>query len=434
MDRRKQIKPGTKVGLKLTAAERKLLLDDLIVLDDSYAQAIRETPTDQPVQFTLDEWEDFGGYIAAEANHTENKKLGKKLDAIFNKVQKILDTHTDEEPPETLNIEEARKAKQLSDQAVQIAQWTAQVLVGAEQLGLKDKPLEHFWLAPAQREVLLLVPGVSKKIKDKLAKEGAAFTVAEVASMTTALAEDLLDGDAQKQLAVVLVAKHLMDWLQEGVIGPSTPKETPATKPKAKTAKTKTASSTVYQFKTTLKGIKPPIWRRIQTKDCTLDKLHEHIQTAMGWTNSHLHQFKIGGVIYGDPELLYEGWEDETPPVNSLRIKMSKIVPADGKRFRFEYEYDFGDGWEHEVLFEGCLQAEKGNRYPLCLEGERACPPEDVGGIHGYQEFLEAIADPKHEEHDSYLQWGGPFDPEAFDAHAATREMRKGLPNWREME
>lgn len=434
MDRRKRIKPGTNVGLKLTAAERKLILDDLMVLDDSYAQAIRETPTDRPVQFSLDEWEDFGGYIAAEANHTEDKKLGKKLDAIFNKVQKILDTHTDEEPPETLNIEEARKAKQLSDQAVQIAQWTAQVLVEAEQLGLKDKPLEHFWLAPAQREILRLVPSVPKKTKDKLAKKGKAFTVAEVASMTMALAEDLLDGDAQKQVAVLLVAKHLMDRLQEGVVGPSTPKETQATKPKTKTAKTKTTSSTVYQFKITLKGIKPTIWRRIQTKDCTLDKLHEHIQTAMGWTNSHLHQFKIGGIIFGDPELLYEGWQDETPPVNSLRIKISKIVPADGKRFRFEYEYDFGDGWEHEVLFEGCLGAERGTRYPLCLEGERACPPEDVGGIYGYQEFLEAIADPKHEEHDSYLQWGGPFDPEAFDAKAATKEMEKGLPDWREME
>ena len=81
------------------------------------------------------------------------------------------------------------------------------------------------------------------------------------------------------------------------------------------------ASGKLYQFKITLKGIKPAIWRRIQVKDCTLDKLHEHIQTAMGWTNSHLHQFEIGGVRYGDPELIYEGWEDEEPPVNSLRTK-----------------------------------------------------------------------------------------------------------------
>lgn len=194
------------------------------------------------------------------------------------------------------------------------------------------------------------------------------------------------------------------------------------------------AAERVYQFKITLKEIEPPIWRRIQTKNCTLDKLHEHIQTAMGWTNSHLHQFEINGVRHGDPELIYEGWEDEGPPVDSRWLRISKIVPADSKRFSFDYEYDFGDGWEHEILFEGCLRAEKGVRYPLCVEGERACPPEDVGGIGGYEEYLEAMAGPKHERHEEFMEWRGPFDPEAFDAKAATKEMRKGLPNWREME
>lgn len=194
------------------------------------------------------------------------------------------------------------------------------------------------------------------------------------------------------------------------------------------------ASKRLYQFKITLKDIVPPIWRRIQVRDCTLDKLHERIQTAMGWTNSHLHQFKIGGVLYGDPQLLLEGFEDDLDIVNSLETRLREIVPEEGKRFQFEYEYDFGDGWEHEVLFEGCLRAEKGARYPLCLEGERACPPEDVGGTRGYQEYLDAMADPEHEEHAEYLEWRGPFDPEGFDAEAATKMMRRGLPNWREEE
>ena len=114
-------------------------------------------------------------------------------------------------------------------------------------------------------------------------------------------------------------------------------------------------SKRVYQFKITLKGIKPPIWRRIQTKDCTLDKLHEHIQTAMGWTNSHLHQFKIAGQFYGDPMLLEENFEAIE---DSTATKVSKVVPKDGKQFEFQYEYDFGDGWEHEVLFEGILAAD----------------------------------------------------------------------------
>ncbi len=194
------------------------------------------------------------------------------------------------------------------------------------------------------------------------------------------------------------------------------------------------ASERLYQFKITLKDIKPLIWRRIQVKDCTLDKFHERIQTAMGWTNSHLHQFKIGGLLYGDPQLLLQGFEDDPEIVNSLDTRLGSVVPEDGKRLRFEYEYDFGDGWEHDVLFEGCLRAEKGARYPRCLEGERACPPEDVGGPYGYEEYVEAMADPEHEEHESFIEWSGPFDPEAFDAQAATKVMRRGFPNWREME
>lgn len=84
-------------------------------------------------------------------------------------------------------------------------------------------------------------------------------------------------------------------------------------------------------------------------------------------------------------------------------------------------------------MFEGCLQAKQGQRYPVCVEGERACPPEDVGGVWGYADFLDAIADPKHEQHDELLQWSGPFDPEAFDAVKATKRMRRGLPDWRRM-
>lgn len=191
-------------------------------------------------------------------------------------------------------------------------------------------------------------------------------------------------------------------------------------------------SERLYQFKITLLESQPPIWRRIQVKDSTLDMLHERIQTAMGWTNSHLHQFEIDGERYGDPDLLDDGFED-FECVDSTVTKISEIIPKDGKRFKFLYEYDFGDGWEHEVLFEGCLKAEKGGRYPVCVEGERNCPPEDVGGVWGYAEFLEAIANPKHEEHDRMLEWAGEFDPEEFDAGKTTKAMRRGLPDWRQM-
>ena len=108
------------------------------------------------------------------------------------------------------------------------------------------------------------------------------------------------------------------------------------------------------------------------------------------------------------------------------------MLPKSGERFHFEYEYDFGDSWEHDVLFEGCLKATPGQRYPLCLEGERACPPEDVGGTTGYKRFLRAIARPDHPEHGENLTWvGGSFDPEEFDAEKATKRMIRGLPKWR---
>jgi Plasmid pRiA4b ORF-3-like protein len=195
----------------------------------------------------------------------------------------------------------------------------------------------------------------------------------------------------------------------------------------------RSATGTVYQFKITLLESHPPIWRRIQTEDCTLDKLHEHIQTAMGWTNSHLHDFKIGDQLYGDPELLGENFE-EFQYKNSRTTRISKILPKTGKRFRFQYQYDFGDSWYHEILFEGTVPADPKAKYPVCLEGERACPPEDCGGIWGYAEFLEAIQNPNHEEHDAMLEWvGGRFDPEAFDPVQATRAMRKGLPDWRSL-
>jgi hypothetical protein len=337
----------------------------------------------------------------------------------------LLDKYTDEEPPKTINFEDAPKAKVISDQAVQIAEWAAQAMVAAEQLGIKQQLLEHLQLAPSQRGVLLLVPGVSTATKNKLAKESS-FTVAEVASMTMALAEDLTEGDARKQLALLLVVKHLMDHLADRIAGPTKP--TPSKKPKAKV---KAAKGSLFQFKITLLDSTPAIWRRIQVPDCTLDKLHEHIQTAMGWTNSHLHQFKIDGERYGDLELLDDGFED-FECVDSTRTMVSKIVPKTGKRFAFKYEYDFGDGWEHEIQFEGCPTVEKGTKYPLCLEGERACPPEDVGGVGGYEDFLAAIADPKHEEHLSFLEWcGGSFSPDQFDPAEATRRMAKGLPDWR---
>ncbi|MEX0718574.1 MAG: plasmid pRiA4b ORF-3 family protein [Planctomycetaceae bacterium] len=187
----------------------------------------------------------------------------------------------------------------------------------------------------------------------------------------------------------------------------------------------------LFQLMITLLDIDPPIWRRIGVPDCTLNELHEFIQTAMGWTNSHLHRFEIGGMWYCDPNLMEEDF-DEFECEDSTTTKLSRLVPSGRKKLRFIYVYDFGDSWTHEIVFEGTRPSEDGKPLPVCVEGERACPPEDIGGPWGYEEFLEAIADPEHEQHEEFQEWSGPFDPEAFDAQEATRAMREGLPDRRD--
>jgi hypothetical protein len=179
----------------------------------------------------------------------------------------------------------------------------------------------------------------------------------------------------------------------------------------------------IYQIKVTLLRSNPPIWRRLLvSSETTLDRMHDILQAAMGWTNSHLHMFAIGDVRFTVP---YEpGALAEATAIDSRHVKLAQIIARKG--FTFIYEYDLGDSWEHELLVESILQPDAQQKTPVCTGGERACPPEDVGGMWGYAEFLEAIGDPDHEEHDSYLEWiGGKFDPEIFDLDDVNARLRK---------
>ncbi len=182
-------------------------------------------------------------------------------------------------------------------------------------------------------------------------------------------------------------------------------------------------SGAIYQFKVTLKESHPPIWRRIQVPDCTLGELHEVLQVVMGWEDCHLHQFIVRGEYFGplDPEDLHWGMEkgDED------KISISQVART-GRKVRFTYEYDFGDSWQHEILLEKILEPEPNVAYPRCIEGERGCPPEDVGGIRGYAEFLAAMSDPKHEDHQDRVEWiGGRFDAEKFSVEKVNRELQE---------
>ena len=173
---------------------------------------------------------------------------------------------------------------------------------------------------------------------------------------------------------------------------------------------TPVSSGSVYQLMVTLRESEPAIWRRLLVQDTTLDRLSDFLIAAMGWKGYHLHVFVAGSRRYSipDPEWYDEELKDESS------VKLSDIVSV--KQHSFIYEYDLGDSWQHEVLVENIGPPEPGRRYPICLAGSLACPPEDVGGIGGFYDFLEAIRDPGHPEHKYLLEWaGGGFDPKAFD-------------------
>ncbi len=315
-----------------------------------------------------------------------------------------------------------QKAQWIAEQAVMFAQFAAQVLIVAEQFGIKSKPLNGLSLSQDQQNILLTIPDLTSSAKAKLMLGKSSFSIAEAAGMMMAVVENLPESDARQQLAALHLAKYLMDSLQAGVAeaASSVLDHGP---PKSRTP----TKGTVIQFKITLRGSKPPIWRRIQVEDCTLEKFHEHIQTAMGWTNSHLYSFEIDGEQYGDRKIL-----EDLDCIDTKKTRLGHILPPSGVKFRFAYIYDFGNYWDHDVVFEGSSAKQPGQKYPLCVTGKRACPPEDIGNLGGYYDFLEALTDPQHERHEDYLEWGSDFDPAAFDAAETTQAMHEGLPGWSE--
>jgi hypothetical protein len=205
----------------------------------------------------------------------------------------------------------------------------------------------------------------------------------------------------------------------EGTAGSGKAPAGRADKPKPNAGSVKKTEA-VYQLKITLRDIRPPIWRRVQVKDCTLAELHEVIQVAMGWESYHLYSFEVGGVDYGDLDMT----GDELDMKDDSRAKLSRLVR--GEKFKFRYTYDFGDNWEHEIVVEKLLPPEERTTYPVCLAGKRAGPPEDVGGVWGYMEFVEAMRDPKHPQHRQLADWyEDPFDPEAFDIDEVNRRLAR---------
>ena len=169
----------------------------------------------------------------------------------------------------------------------------------------------------------------------------------------------------------------------------------------------------IYQVQIALKGSKPKIWRRILIpSDLLLSDFHKIIQTTMGWTNSHLHQFIKNGTFY-TVKIQDDDFWDEMDNVDYKKMKISDLLKKD--KDKIIYEYDFGDSWEHDIILEKISPVDNKIKYPICLTGKRNCPPEDCGGVWGYADMLEILEQPNHEEYESYMEWlGGKFDPKHF--------------------
>ena len=413
MTRKMQIKPGGKVGLKLTPAERMLLLNARHGLTEQIRDVLRATPTTRPVMLTLDDLDALERHVAAEANHTKDQKLRQRLDAISEKIQWHLDRHDGE-----LELTESPATIGFLDRFVDFLAGPRPLV---EPLPIKSEKGEDRYgvkLTDKQRESLLHCTELSEGLGDKI--RGAAggpqtlgFTrdeLDELASEVDLAVVDARSPHKQRLAAVLDKLELLLDDLdldESDEPDRHLPERT----------------GTIYQFKVTLKGSDPPIWRRFQVPDLTLGELHDVLQVVMGWEDCHLHQFIIRGESYGpqDPDDL--DWAMETEDEEDILISQ---VAKMGRKVRFTYEYDFGDSWQHEIVLEKTLEPEPKVKYPRCIEGARACPPEDVGGIWGYADFLQAVSDPKHESHRDMKEWiGGKFDPEKFSVEEVNKELRK---------
>jgi len=172
----------------------------------------------------------------------------------------------------------------------------------------------------------------------------------------------------------------------------------------------------IYQLKIVLIDIEPPIWRRIQVPGkMLLCCVHDAFQAVMGWTDSHLHNFEKDGSHWGVPE--YDDLIDES------KVQLAKLLKAEGESMI--YVYDFGDNWRHEVVLEKIIPVDDLVKNPICLDGARRCPPEDVGGVSGYERFLEVIFDPTHEDYEHFVGWAGGHFVDEFDLKVVNGKLSR---------
>lgn len=400
-------------ALHLTVPDRQLILTGRHFGDSEYLARIRKSPEKTPLEFSLDEWGDIYDRLVEEAEETLDRKRERKLDKLIDKIAQMLDDLTgdadllDEDRFELANglFGEANPADALSGFFASVGQ------------NQKSAPLCLIQLTKAQRAALTEMNTISDDIRELLRADmpddSYPLNMRQTIVLGLAVAESLNSDDSGQSTQLVDVSDRLSEGLVEAMR-----QEAMSTGRPGDSDGVPTPQAVAYQLKITLDHSKPPIWRRIKVTDCTLAELHELIQLAMGWHDCHMHSFQVGDTYYGNADI------DDPETIDESGTLLSSLVDSGQKKIR--YWYDFGDDWWHTINIEKSFELDPKEQLPICLKGARACPPEDIGGVWGYENFLTVLQDPTDESHQELMEWsGGKFDAEAFDLKDINARLAK---------
>ncbi len=420
MSKRQTNRASEEAVLRLPMPERNVVLTSRFVADTVVLERLRQAPTREPVPFTLDELDDLHRGLAVDAQQADDNKRRKALGKILDKIEEILGVDEDDDDYDDDLWELEGEWDDAPPRPASPEEMLQQVFGGVSGPPASIGQACPLTLGQTERETLLAMDSIPGDVHKLLAVESPEERTFEfsprqflVTSLTIKDALELTEDAAQRQRLEAVarrISNSLFAALEEEAGADVSHRYRQSQGP---------AATKAFQLKITLEGSKPPIWRRVQIADCTLDVLHEVIQIAMGWENYHMHQFDWDGLCFSHPEAELDGdVYDET------QVYLGQLV-ADGCK-KLRYWYDFGDDWWHTIVIEKSIKPKPTDRFPTCLKGVGACPPEDCGGIWGYYDFLAAIRDPKHERHDELVEWAGDdFDPESFDLDEVNELLAK---------
>jgi hypothetical protein len=408
---------GATIELKLPVPERDIIVTSRHA-DDALQGRVRKTPAGQVISFSIEELEDLHRGLAFEANETHDKKRAKTIGKVLRKIEDLIDEDDGDELTEL----------QSAVAGFSFADWPGRTPAMRGKNPPTDLPFSaaqcRVVLTKAQRELICSMDTVSLDLHKMLAVDSAKecefeWNPRQAMVVTLAMMEALEQCPNEK---AALPYAEIMERVNSGVAEAEALSELDEDEMGSALDydESQTEPLIAFQLKITLEGSKPPIWRQVAVGDCTLDVLHQIIQLAMGWTDSHMHMFAHGNERFSHPRFELEGDEyDET------EVWLSDLVEEGCKKLR--YCYDFGDDWEHTIAIEKQLRPKAADKFPRCIKGSGACPPEDCGGIWGYYEMIDAIRDPKHERHEELVEWlPVGFDPERFDLKETNELLSAG--------